>query len=403
MFDYGSFTNFPSITWPSHNAIGTGAWGGHHDIVNPTYYLRETRETVTPQGQQFDTAKFLGDGVETLYEAFHRVFGPWQGHERRVHGIDPRAVHARRRSRHARAPRHRRPRPPAGDHGSATPAIPTRSGTPMARRARTGSRSSRTAASRRPSCCTPTRRTRRRSSCSTRCPSPTASATTTDRTPTASAPRSTRATCASAACSRRWRRAGCWIARCSSSRLTTAWRRRMRRWRRRRYRAVTDAGMKAVTPDPLVYLIDMAVTVTPHEDGRTAMVEVLANDADASGERPPVEGAEVTLIGHGGKSIARAKTDAGGTCGLALPLGCRSGRPGGDGAPRRLQPPAPPPRRDAGARGHPDAAVRARGVLTEAEESRSDVALSAPRPRRERTGRPTNARAASIRQSRRPA
>ena len=79
MFEYGSFTNFPSITWPSHNAIGTGAWGGHHDIVNPTYYLRETREVVTPQGQQFETAKFLGDGVETLYEAFHRVFGPWQG------------------------------------------------------------------------------------------------------------------------------------------------------------------------------------------------------------------------------------------------------------------------------------------------------------------------------------
>ncbi|HEY8172939.1 MAG TPA: alkaline phosphatase family protein, partial [Dehalococcoidia bacterium] len=81
MFDYGSFTNFPSITWPSHNAIGTGAWGGHHDIVNPTYYLRETREVVTPQGQQFETARFLGDGVETLYEAFHRVFGDWQGTE----------------------------------------------------------------------------------------------------------------------------------------------------------------------------------------------------------------------------------------------------------------------------------------------------------------------------------
>ena len=88
MFEYGSFTNFPSITWPSHNAIGTGAWGGHHDIVNPTYYLRETRELVTPQGQQFETARFLGDGVETLYEAFHRVFGDWHG-RRCLHRIDP--------------------------------------------------------------------------------------------------------------------------------------------------------------------------------------------------------------------------------------------------------------------------------------------------------------------------
>jgi hypothetical protein len=85
-------------------------------------------------------------------------------------------------------------------------------------------------------------------------------------------------------------------------------------------RAVTDAGMKAVIPDPLVYLIDMAVTVTAHQDGRTAMIEVLANDADAFGERPPVAGADVVLSAHNAKVLARASTDAGGTCGLPLPL-----------------------------------------------------------------------------------
>jgi len=79
MLEWGSITNFPSITWPSHNAIGTGAWCGHHDIVNPTYYLRDQRLTVSPQGQSYDTAKFLGSGVETLFEAFHRVFGSWNG------------------------------------------------------------------------------------------------------------------------------------------------------------------------------------------------------------------------------------------------------------------------------------------------------------------------------------
>jgi hypothetical protein len=79
MLQHGSITNFPSITWPSHNAIGTGAWCGHHDIVNPTYYLRAQRETISPQGMQFDTAKYLGDGVETLFEAFHRVYGEWDG------------------------------------------------------------------------------------------------------------------------------------------------------------------------------------------------------------------------------------------------------------------------------------------------------------------------------------
>lgn len=79
MLRYGSITNFPSITWPSHNTIGTACWGGHHDIVNPAYYLRDRRETVTPQGQQFDTAKYLAPGVETIFEAAHRVFGAWDG------------------------------------------------------------------------------------------------------------------------------------------------------------------------------------------------------------------------------------------------------------------------------------------------------------------------------------
>jgi hypothetical protein len=83
--------------------------------------------------------------------------------------------------------------------------------------------------------------------------------------------------------------------------------------------AVPAAGIKAVVAAPMVYLLDMAVTVTPHEDGRTAMVEVLANDADASGERPPVADAEVTVSTHDARVLARATTSAGGTCGLPLP------------------------------------------------------------------------------------
>jgi hypothetical protein len=69
----GSIVTFPSITWPSHTTIGTGAWCGHHDVVNPTYYLREKRETVSPQGQQVRTEGFANGGVESLHEAFHRV------------------------------------------------------------------------------------------------------------------------------------------------------------------------------------------------------------------------------------------------------------------------------------------------------------------------------------------
>jgi phosphonoacetate hydrolase len=77
VFRYGVIANFPSITWPCHNALGTSCYGGHHDIVNPNYYLRERREVVDPQGQQFDTARFLNPEVETIFEAFHRVYGFW--------------------------------------------------------------------------------------------------------------------------------------------------------------------------------------------------------------------------------------------------------------------------------------------------------------------------------------
>ncbi len=68
----GSTVNFPSITWPSHTTIGTGAWCGHHDVVNPSYYLREKRETVSPQGQQVKTEGFSSRSVESLHEAFRR-------------------------------------------------------------------------------------------------------------------------------------------------------------------------------------------------------------------------------------------------------------------------------------------------------------------------------------------
>lgn len=73
--EFGAIVNFPSITWPSHAALATGAWCGHHDIVNPVYYLREERRLVNPQGLVFETEGYLGDGVETLYEAFGRVRG----------------------------------------------------------------------------------------------------------------------------------------------------------------------------------------------------------------------------------------------------------------------------------------------------------------------------------------
>ncbi len=72
---HGSTVNFPSITWPSHSTILTGTWSGHHDVVNPSFHLREHRRTVAVQGIVFETEGWLGEHVETLYEAFKRNFG----------------------------------------------------------------------------------------------------------------------------------------------------------------------------------------------------------------------------------------------------------------------------------------------------------------------------------------
>ena len=319
MFEFGSITNFPSITWPSHNAIGTGAWGGHHDIVNPTYYLRDKREVVTPQGQQFDTAKFLGDGVETLYEAFHRVFGPWQGqqgaftasiHEPCTRGADhatlERAVvgdRDRLREITARYAGDTNPKwledDQKGAHGEST--VDNRG---VAQAIVLYSDESH--------------------------PPPAFmfhELTLTDGVGHDYGPHSDGQR---AALDETDVRVGRILDALEAEGLyddtlfvvTTDHGMAAvdAELKATQVRAVVDAGMKAITPDPLIYLIDMAVAVTVHEDGRTAMVEVLANDPDESGERPPVAGAEITLSGAGAKTLAHAKTDAGGTCGLPLPV-----------------------------------------------------------------------------------
>jgi hypothetical protein len=319
MFEYGSLTNFPSITWPSHNAIGTGAWGGHHDIVNPTYYLREKREVVTPQGQQFDTAKFLGDGVETLYEAFHRVFGPWQGqhgaftasiHEPCTRGADhatlERIVIGDRDRLKELTARHAGDTSPKwiedNQKGAQVESVTDGRGVAQAIVLYTDEGH----------------------------PPPKFmfhELTLTDGVGHDYGPHSDGQR---VSLDETDARVGHVLAALEAADLyddtlfivTTDHGMAPvdASLKANQVRAVTDAGMKAIIPDPLIYLIDMAVNITRHEDGRTAMVEVLANDADESGDQPPVSRAEVTLSTHNAKVLARAKTDRGGTCGLPLPL-----------------------------------------------------------------------------------
>ena len=316
MFRYGSITNFPSITWPSHNTIGTGAWGGHHDIVNPTYYLRETREVVTPQGQQFDTVNFLSSNVETLHDAFHRVYGSWEGqrgaftaaiHEPCGRGADH-AVLERRiigdRDR-LRSITHDLqdeigPRWLAdGQEGNHREAILDCRGTAQVLVLYTDDSHPPPAFTYHNFALT--------------------DGTGHDYGPHHSGQRE--------ALDETDKRIGHVLDMLEENNLfdntlfiltadhgmapTNT------ELAANQVEMLPEEGLKAVVPSPLVYLIDMDVDIEHARDGRTATVTVLANDADESGEKPPVSGADVTVNSHG-KVLARATTDDFGVAGVPL-------------------------------------------------------------------------------------
>lgn len=75
----GASGNYPGSAWPAHNAIGTGAWSGHHGFVNSSFYRRARREVADPQGRRFETERELDHDVDTLYEAVHIRHGQWTG------------------------------------------------------------------------------------------------------------------------------------------------------------------------------------------------------------------------------------------------------------------------------------------------------------------------------------
>ena len=78
-------------------------------------------------------------------------------------------------------------------------------------------------------------------------------------------------------------------------------------------------GMKTVTGEPMIWLRDLAVTVEPAADGRTARVIVCDNDADPSGEQPPVSGAEVIVHSHPDRMLATVCTNEAGIAAFATP------------------------------------------------------------------------------------
>lgn len=81
---YGSVVAWPTVTMPNHNTVGSGAYPGHHGMVNNRFYLREEKSTQSPIDPQdprnplyMRTSHYLVESIETLHEAVHRSFGDW--------------------------------------------------------------------------------------------------------------------------------------------------------------------------------------------------------------------------------------------------------------------------------------------------------------------------------------
>lgn len=90
-------------------------------------------------------------------------------------------------------------------------------------------------------------------------------------------------------------------------------------WKANPARIPQGDGMAAITAEPLVYLRDLAVSIAAQPDGRTARVEVLDNDRDTTGDRPPIVSAEILVSDDRDGLIARTPSDASGLSGFAIP------------------------------------------------------------------------------------
>ena len=319
MLRFGSITNFPSITWPSHNAIGTGSWSGHHDIVNPSYYLRETQETVSPQGQQFDTGRFLNPAVETLFEAFHRVHSEWDGTsgvltasvnepctrgaghaslERRLLGDRGELIMLTKETEHEINPRWFEELEEQGHKLQGQ----------IDNRALAQARQLFLDESHPVPIFTYHEFAQPDSSAHDYGPHHEGARAALDETDV---------------------RIG-HLLRTLESRglfestlfvITTdhGMAQQDISLKANPARIPQRDGMEAVTTEPLIYLRDLAVEIVAQADGRTAQITVLDNDAGPSGEKAPVKNAEVLVSDHRDGKVARALTDANGVAGISIP------------------------------------------------------------------------------------
>jgi phosphonoacetate hydrolase len=87
----GAVAGWPSFSAPGHMTVGTGVWSGQHGIVSNSFYDREDRTTLSffgfitkPEMLVQDSSaymkvykKYVPPDIETLAQAAHRAFGPW--------------------------------------------------------------------------------------------------------------------------------------------------------------------------------------------------------------------------------------------------------------------------------------------------------------------------------------
>jgi hypothetical protein len=78
LFRNGTLAQYPVVTWANHNTLVSGASPGHNGIVNNSWFDRttQTEQLITDGGfrNAFGTGKLLDPQVETLYEAVERSF-----------------------------------------------------------------------------------------------------------------------------------------------------------------------------------------------------------------------------------------------------------------------------------------------------------------------------------------
>ena len=312
-FRAGSTVNFPTITWPSHSALLTGAWCGHHDIVNPTYYDRAARQPLAPQGQAMMTEGFLGAGVETLYEAFHRVHGAAaltaSIHEPQGRGADHAALEGR-----VVGPRDRLKALTAELVGEIDPRWKADGHDGVQREALLDARG---LAQMLVLFDDPAH------------PPPRFTAHEFALTDGAGHEYGPHSQGLRDAVAESDRRLGIALDHLAALGLLDS---TLFVFTSDHGMAAQDValaanparhperiGLKAVTGEPMIWLRDLAVAVEPANDGRTARVIVCDNDADLSGEQPPVAGAEVRVMGCADHLIASLTTNAAGVAGFATP------------------------------------------------------------------------------------